>query len=624
MINFNYAKVITTFRNSKVNKISAFTKMNSYKKILADSFLSAKTAFFKSSPDSAHYKALIRTFLMKNGKSKTMQSNSYKALAPLNTHYAQLNFAITARTIFESYASPFNYEVKKSLYNKRRNLAVPKWYSSLKEQKLIFSFLKELIRVPSNKSLSKVLHRNIFMLASQKSKLAESQLERQQKSTDLWVRSSVSFKNQKLSEKNSDAWFLNNFPEFYAPKFFPKDYGTLKNNSLLPDEARHKRLILFNENVQKKVRANPEISFRTLRRHRLNIKLTNAAGLRGKSSLQRGAQFDSISWFNTKKISDAKENTFKKLKHNDTTSLVSADMFKQEVAWDSLESKGSVMEKDLLFKLKPKINQRLGDIGYFPLSKRAGFTMSFDSWSHKKGGKYSWALEKKLLNRLLSSVLRRGRVHPPSEQKGRYNLLSSRKNSLELSVKNLDSLTSFDSIQKYREYPNYPSSPFFINQRTHRFISLKHVQVLKRRVFNVSELSNTFSNRLLLFSFKDKLVTNSLTLRFDLVGWNPTSFHRFVPRLKKRLYGLNMQGCFKILEKPVRCKIKRATLLRSPHVNKKSQQHFDKVEYFKTLVIICEFKQTLSFEKLSAERIKTLISSIIRQTAGIKLKVSFV
>ena len=125
-MNFNYSAITIKLSNLKTNKISIFTKMNSYSKILIDNFSPLKTMLFKPSISNIHYKALIKAFLMKNGKSKTMQSSSYKAVRSINEGYSQLGFASVPKTIFESYASPFNYTVKKSLYNKRKSLEIPK------------------------------------------------------------------------------------------------------------------------------------------------------------------------------------------------------------------------------------------------------------------------------------------------------------------------------------------------------------------------------------------------------------------------------------------------------------------------------------------------------------------
>ncbi len=625
MTNFNYTAKTIELSNLKTNKISIFTKMNSYNTPLTSSFPQKKAMLLKSFNGNTHYKALIRAFLMKNGKSKVMQSNSHKAALPLNVRYPQLNFVSAPKIIFESYASPFGYVIKKSSYNRRKNLGTPKWYSSLKEQKMIFSFFKEFLRAPSKKSLSKSLHINIFTLASHKSKLSELQLEKQQQSTDLWIKNSVSFRSQKSSEKKPEDIFLSNFSSFYTPKKNLKSYSNLKSNILIPDQTNHNRITSFNKDGKKRTSTNSTISFRTLQGHRLNISLMRPIKLgRMWFSPQKGSYLDSISWFNSKKTSSSvQERALKKLKRSGTKFLINSDAFKQKTYRDSTKLKIMIAEKDFLTKFRPKINQKLENIGFFPLSDRIDRTTSLDFQSYKKGKKYSWALEKGVLNWLLSSALGRNKTHPFLKKKGRYSLLKSRKNSLKLSVKNLDSLTFFDSIQKHRKYSRYPSGPFFMNQRIRQFISLKHTQVLKNKVFNTLNLSNTLSSRLLLFDLKPKQNIVPLTLRFDLIGWNSSSFQNFASRLKQRLNSLRSGGHFKISEKPVQRRIKRTTLLKSPHVNKKSQQHFDKVEYSKTVIVICEFGKTFPSEKINSERVRVLISSVIRQTAGVKLKISF-
>ena len=623
-MNFNYSAITIKLSNLKTNKISIFTKMNSYSKILIDNFSPLKTMLFKPSISNIHYKALIKAFLMKNGKSKTMQSSSYKAVRSINEGYSQLGFASVPKTIFESYASPFNYTVKKSLYNKRKSLEIPKWFSSSKEQKIIFSFLKDLLRVSSKRSLPQSLHANIFILASHKSKLAELQREKQQQSTDLWTRNSISFKNQKSAGKSHEALLRNSFPDFYTSKSLLKDYGKLKNVNLVPGETGYKRSILFDKSLQKSIAGDLGIKFSTLQKHYLDINLTySSESKKYRFFTQKEFYFDPISWFNSKKANNLKEPTLEKRKHYDNAPLIDVDGPKQKVRHVPVGLKVPHFEKDLLTKLRFKIDQELNNPGFFPLSDRVHRMTGLDFLSSNEGKKYSWILEKKLLNRLLSSALRKHKIDLTSNKKGKYALLRNRRNSLRLSVRSLDSLAFLDSIQKYRKYSNYPRRSFFINQRTRKFISLKHTSVLKNRIFNTSKIAGTSSTRLLLFNLKSEHNTTFLKVRFELTSWKSTGFHHFVPHLKQRLNNLKIQGCFKVLEKPTHQKIKRSTLLRSPHVNKKSQQHFAKVEYIKSLIVICEMKQALPFEKLNMERIKVLISLIIRQTAGFKLKVSF-
>ena len=69
---------------------------------------------------------------------------------------------------------------------------------------------------------------------------------------------------------------------------------------------------------------------------------------------------------------------------------------------------------------------------------------------------------------------------------------------------------------------------------------------------------------------------------------------------------------------PLKKTCKLQTLLKSPHVNKKAQQHFSKIEYSKT------YSFTFDSNKVSLEKIHLLLSRLINlNLINIKFKVHY-
>ena len=108
---------------------------------------------------------------------------------------------------------------------------------------------------------------------------------------------------------------------------------------------------------------------------------------------------------------------------------------------------------------------------------------------------------------------------------------------------------------------------------------------------------------------------NKIVLKFRLKAYHPYYLNRFVIMI--RTY-LNKTHYLKVSCVSLPKTYERFTILRSPHVDKKSREHFEIKVYVKTISIF--FNLNNFFEKQKA---KLLIIFIKNSSSGFGLKIRF-
>jgi small subunit ribosomal protein S10 len=110
-------------------------------------------------------------------------------------------------------------------------------------------------------------------------------------------------------------------------------------------------------------------------------------------------------------------------------------------------------------------------------------------------------------------------------------------------------------------------------------------------------------------------LNRKVILNFKFKGFHPYLFKFIFPKIIQKL---NMMGIehYSIVSLPI--KKQRFTVLRSPHVDKKSREHFEMRSYSKLLKISFNFENI--FDK---QRAKLLINFIKHSSSGLSLKITF-
>ena len=111
------------------------------------------------------------------------------------------------------------------------------------------------------------------------------------------------------------------------------------------------------------------------------------------------------------------------------------------------------------------------------------------------------------------------------------------------------------------------------------------------------------------------IIKKKIEVMFKFKTLNKSNFTQSLPKILKKLQTLGMrQSNFVSLP----TKIQRFTVLRSPHVDKKSREQFELKMYSKLLTVV--FDPMSEFDKQTA---KLFINFIKNSTAGVQLKISY-
>jgi small subunit ribosomal protein S10 len=113
-----------------------------------------------------------------------------------------------------------------------------------------------------------------------------------------------------------------------------------------------------------------------------------------------------------------------------------------------------------------------------------------------------------------------------------------------------------------------------------------------------------------------KSFSNNVRINFNFKSFHKHIFKFVLPKILKKIKGLAIQTTgFASLP----TKIERFTVLRSPHVDKKSREQFEIKTYHK--VIVTTFNFNNPFEK---QRAKLLINFVKNSSVGLNLKITYI
>lgn len=106
-----------------------------------------------------------------------------------------------------------------------------------------------------------------------------------------------------------------------------------------------------------------------------------------------------------------------------------------------------------------------------------------------------------------------------------------------------------------------------------------------------------------------------VTINFKFKGFHPYLFKFIFPKITEKLNYIGIEN-YSIVSLPI--KNQRFTVLRSPHVDKKSREQFEMRSYSKLLKVTFNFDN--DFDKQKA---KLLINFIKNSSSGLSLKITF-
>jgi small subunit ribosomal protein S10 len=110
-------------------------------------------------------------------------------------------------------------------------------------------------------------------------------------------------------------------------------------------------------------------------------------------------------------------------------------------------------------------------------------------------------------------------------------------------------------------------------------------------------------------------LNKKIIVNFKFKGFHPYLFKFIFPKIIEKLNYIGIND-YSIVSLPI--KNQRFTVLRSPHVDKKSREHFEMRSYSKLLKVSFNFNN--NFDKQKA---KLLINFIKNSASGLSLKITF-
>lgn len=106
-------------------------------------------------------------------------------------------------------------------------------------------------------------------------------------------------------------------------------------------------------------------------------------------------------------------------------------------------------------------------------------------------------------------------------------------------------------------------------------------------------------------------------IKFKFKSFSKNNFKKLTPKIYAKVKSLSLINSSKdFASLPI--KIQRYTVLRSPHVDKKSREQFEIKTYSKLLTVCFDWENT--FEKQKA---KLLINFVKNSSAGCNLKITY-
>lgn len=106
-----------------------------------------------------------------------------------------------------------------------------------------------------------------------------------------------------------------------------------------------------------------------------------------------------------------------------------------------------------------------------------------------------------------------------------------------------------------------------------------------------------------------------MKINFKFKGFHHNSFKFIIPKILKKVIGMGLKTTGFV---SLPTKIERFTVLRSPHVDKKSREQFEIKTYKKSLNVFFTFSSDIDRQKA-----KLLINFIKNSASGLTLKISY-
>lgn len=224
----SYNKLNKNFSYNFDWKTVSYIKKNSYKKITKSKQLRivntvelinlcAQTVDLNHNINLNSYKNLVKSFLVKNGKSKLLQHFTYKSLHSLVKRYPIFLLNKNINRFFYLFPFPLlgkDFKQKKGHKKKRQIL---NWLSLNKEKKYIFNFFKSFFRSELIKNFKYMFQLVFLKLSSNKSHLKAEYKKEILKIKKIWRSNFKSHLNTR---------FFKNI------RFLKKEYNYKSNKSL--------------------------------------------------------------------------------------------------------------------------------------------------------------------------------------------------------------------------------------------------------------------------------------------------------------------------------------------------------------------------------------------------------
>tara|TARA_R110001592_G_scaffold81533_1_gene241993 strand:- start:34170 stop:34820 length:651 start_codon:yes stop_codon:yes gene_type:complete len=158
-------KAELTYTKPKRNRFKEISNLNSFESLNPP----ITNKYFKIKLFG--YKRLVKSFLIKKGKSKKFQNFTYKSHMFLNKRYPQFRLKTHIEIFFNRYAFPKIAIEKYPIFRKRRSKRPYHTYKLLGthvEQKYIFNFFKDHLRQKLQRNLETKFESIFLTLASKK------------------------------------------------------------------------------------------------------------------------------------------------------------------------------------------------------------------------------------------------------------------------------------------------------------------------------------------------------------------------------------------------------------------------------------------------------------------------
>lgn len=176
-------KAELTYTKPKRNRFKEISNLNSFESLNPP----ITNKYFKIKLFG--YKRLVKSFLIKKGKSKKFQNFTYKSHMFLNKRYPQFRLKTHIEIFFNRYAFPKIAIEKYPIFRKRRSKRPYHTYKLLGthvEQKYIFNFFKDHLRQKLQRNLETKFESIFLTLASKKIDLNSVQRKKNKNMVEKW------------------------------------------------------------------------------------------------------------------------------------------------------------------------------------------------------------------------------------------------------------------------------------------------------------------------------------------------------------------------------------------------------------------------------------------------------